>query len=85
MPAALEQLGLWHKPNAFSAEQLAGVIVLSVPMQERVIPAYFTGLNPREGAEIGRLVLLDFMPGNSETWFLGRAFRHLRRTMPQQR
>ena len=32
----------------------------------------------RDGLELGRFVLLDEVPGNGETWFLGRAFRFLR-------
>src|SRR5262249_56211241 len=33
----------------------------------------------RDGLELGRFVLLNEVPGNGETWFLGRAFRFLRR------
>lgn len=85
MPAARLQMGLLHKCSAFEREQLAGVIVFSVPMQEQAIPAWFDGLHPRLGIEIGRLVLVDSVPGNGETYFLGRAFRALRRELPEVR
>lgn len=31
-----------------------------------------------EAVELGRFVLLDSVPGNGETWFLGRCFEQLR-------
>lgn len=83
MPASRLQVGLMHKASAFASAQLAGVIVLSVPVQERAIPAWFDGLDPRLGIEIGRLVLDDSIPSNAETWFLGRTFRIMRRVMPE--
>ncbi len=82
MPAAQLTLGLFAKASRFHAEQLAGVLVFSVPVQEASIPAWLNGLSPRAGVEIGRLVLSDSVPGNGETFMLGRAFRHLRNRMP---
>lgn len=38
-----------------------------------------------EGVELGRLVLLDEVPGNGETWFLARAFEALRSEKPHVR
>lgn len=84
MPAARLQLGLMHKASAWQAEALAGVVVFSVPVQERAVPAWL-GLPPRLGIEIGRLVLLDNVASNGESWFLGRAFRLLRRLLPEVR
>jgi hypothetical protein len=75
-PAALFRIGLFGK-NA----ELEGVAVFSVPMNQRVIPSY-TGLAPNEGAELGRFVLLDSAPRNSETHFLGASFKLLRRERP---
>lgn len=77
------QVGLWHKASPFQAAQLAGVIAFSVPIQNSVIPAWFAGVPAREGVEIGRLALLDHVPGNGETFMLGRAFRLLRRALPE--
>lgn len=82
MPAARLQIGLMHKTSPFAAESLAGAIVFSVPVQERAVPAWLE-MPPRLGIEIGRLVLLDAVPGNGESWFLGRAFRLLRALLPE--
>lgn len=55
---------------------LVGVAVLGVPMHPRVLLAPFPDLVPyAESLELARLVLLDPVPGNGETWFLARAFR----------
>jgi len=85
MPPARLQLGLFSKPSRFETEQLAGVIVFSVPVQELAIPAWLDGMHPREGVEIGRLVLRDAVPSNGETWFLGRAFAALRSRLGEVR
>lgn len=75
-PAAVFRVGLFGA-NA----ELEGVAVFSVPMNQRVIPAY-TGIDAGEGAELGRFVLVDSAPRNSETHFLGEAFKLLRRERP---
>lgn len=84
MPAARLQLGLMHKASAWQAGALAGVVVFSVPVQERAVPAWLD-LPPRLGIEIGRLVLLDDVAANGESWCLGRAFRLLRQLLPEVR
>lgn len=83
--ASRMQVGLWHKPSPFQREQLAGVIAFSVPIQNACIPAWFGGVPANQGVEIGRLALLDHVPGNGETFTLGRAFRLLRQTLPEVR
>lgn len=76
-PAARFRAGLFeHWP--FHAPRLAGVAVFSVPMTQALIPKYL-GIAPEQGAELGRFVLLDEVPGNGESWFLARAFKLLRR------
>lgn len=85
MPAARQQIGLYEKPSPFQRERLVGAIVLSVPIQEQAIPAWLDGLEPRLGVEIGRLVLDDHVPGNGETWFLGKSFKLMRRLLPEVR
>lgn len=82
MPAARLQIGLRHKASRFQHDTLAGVLVFSVPVQEQAVPAWL-GLPPRLGIEIGRLVLLDAVPANGESWFLGRCFRLLRQRLPE--
>lgn len=68
-PAARLRYGL------YSASTLVGVAVLSVPAQRKVLSLPFPELEPyTESLELGRLVLLDEVPANAESWFLTRAF-----------
>lgn len=76
-PAARFRAGLFIK-DRFLRERLAGVAVFSVPMSQDIIPRWFDGLAPAAGAELGRLVLLDDVPANAESWFVARAFRLVR-------
>lgn len=65
-PAARLRFGLYRR------SELVGVVVLSHPVNALVLaPLPGVGL---ERAELGRLVLLDDVPGNGETWFLARCF-----------
>lgn len=81
-PAARLSLGLFG-PGPAGPSQLVGVATFSTPINERCV-ARHTGLaEPRAGADLGRFVLLDAVPGNGETWFLAGAFRLLRREKPQ--
>lgn len=73
-PAAAARFGLWDL--AGDEPELAGVAVLSVPASSRVLTNVFPGLEPYEQSlELGRFVLLDQVPANGESWFLGQAFR----------
>ena len=76
-PAARFRTGLFIQER-FTREQLVGVAVFSVPMSQHIIPRYFEGLEPNAGVELGRLVLLDEIAANAESWFVARAFRLLR-------
>lgn len=71
-PAARWRFGLYH------AGRLVGVAVFSHPCRDSVLTDAFPAATPREAVELGRLVLLDQVPGNGETWFLGRCFAALR-------
>jgi hypothetical protein len=71
-PAARRRFGLFHR------DRLVGVAVFSVPVNDRTITDALGIQDARDGLELGRFVLLDEVPGNGETWFLGRAFRLLR-------
>lgn len=71
-PAARRRFGLYR------GAQLAGVAVFSVPVNQAVIAAEL-GVPANDGTELGRLVLLDDVPANGETWFLGRCFAVLRK------
>ena len=73
-PAARFRAGLFRTGGT-----LCGVAVFSVPMQQKVIPAYAPDVLPNNGVELGRFVLLDDVQFNGETWFLSRAFKLLRK------
>ena len=69
-PAARERIGLYR------SGALVGVAVFSHPAQDKVL-----GCLPcpkTEAVELGRLVLLDDVPANGESWFIARAFAELR-------
>lgn len=69
-PADRLRYGLW------CAEFLVGVAVLSVPVNLVALTSVFPGLRPMYGSlELGRFVLLDEVPGNGESFFLGQVFR----------
>lgn len=70
-PAARYRFGLYW------GGLLVGVAVFSVPANDKVL-ACLPGA-PLENVELGRLVLLDRVPANAETWMLARCFEHLRR------
>ena len=45
--------------------------VLSTPVTPKTLPMVFPELDPSRAAELGRFVLLDRVPANAESWFLG--------------
>lgn len=70
-PAARVRMGLYRR------DELVGVAVFSQPAND-------LSLRPLPGGsatnlQLARFVLLDDVPANGETWFLARAFEHLRR------
>jgi hypothetical protein len=78
-PASRFRAGMFeHMP--FRRPRLVGVAVFSVPMAQTVVPKYLDTA-PNRGVELGRLVLLDEVPGNGESWALARSFRLLRREL----
>lgn len=78
-PAARFRAGMFEH-RAFHAPRLVGVAVFSVPMAQTVVPKYLD-TTPDRGVELGRMVLLDEVAANGETWFLARAFRLLRASL----
>ena len=58
----------------FDGHRLVGVAVLGEPMHPRVIIKPLPTLDSSNAAELSRLVLLDEVPANAETWFLRRVF-----------
>ncbi len=70
-PAARFRFGLYHGPF------LVGVAVFSHPCNDATLTNVFGG-SARDSVELGRFVLLDSVPANGETWFLGKCFEQLR-------
>lgn len=56
-------------------QRLVGVAVLGVPMRDEVITNPLPDLTRHTGAELSRLVLLDEVPSNGESFLLGKVFR----------
>lgn len=77
--AARLQVGLFRS-HPWRAAELVGVAVFSVPAGPKVLSRWLPGLS---AVELGRLVLLDDVPANGESWFVARAFRTLRRALPE--
>lgn len=57
---------------------LVGVAVFGVAPSMAAHRAVFGGLGLHEGITLGRLVLIDAVPGNGESWFVSRCFALLR-------
>ncbi len=79
-PAAVFRVGLWRVRE----RKLVGVAVFGVPMNGRVVPKW-TGYDRDQGCELSRLVLLDGVGFNGETWFLARCTQMLRTHKPHIR
>lgn len=82
-PAAQFRVGLMRKTGV-EASRLVGVAVFSIPINNRAITSH-TGLEQREGVELGRFLLLDECPYNSESWFLDKALGELKAARPNIR
>lgn len=57
--------------------RLSGVAVFSQPVNNKTLTNVFP-VDPLEACELGRLVLLDEVPGNGESWFVSKCFDRLR-------
>jgi hypothetical protein len=69
-PGDLQRYGL------YSLERLVGVAVLGNAGFKPVLTSAFPDLEPySESSELARLVLLDEVPANAESWFLAEVFR----------
>lgn len=69
--AAVRRFGLYR------GAELVGVAVYSMPWPH-VVAAAGLPFTAREVLELARFVLIDDVPGNGETWFLGRTRELLR-------
>jgi hypothetical protein len=70
-PAARYRFGLYRH------DELAGVAVFSHPCRNEVLTNVFPG-DAMASVELGRLVLLDDVKYNGESWFVARCFDCLR-------
>ena len=70
-PAARKRFGLYE------GAELVGVVVFSHPTNDKVLERL--PCDRLEGVELGRLVLLDRVPFNAETWTIARCFELLKR------
>lgn len=68
-PAARFRFGLYERTG-----ELVGVAVYSVPMTAAVLRPF----DAQAAVELGRLVLLDHVRANAESWFIAETFRRLR-------
>lgn len=64
--------GLWRR------SVLSGVAVFGPQPSENAHKLVFPTLDTHEGLTLGRLVLLDSVPGNGESYFVARCFELLR-------
>jgi hypothetical protein len=75
LPSTTYRYGLVEQFHTGEPE-LVGVATLGVPASRGVLTNVFPDLEPyRESLDFNRLVLLDKIPANAETWFCARAFR----------
>lgn len=72
-PVARKRFGLFEKGN------LVGVAVYSHPMSEKVITNVFGCEKASDGLELGRLVLLDAVLANAESFFVAECHRRLKK------
>lgn len=79
-PASRLSLGLFRQRQ--TGAELCGVCTFSVPVNNASIPLHTGFADPLRATDLGRLVLLDQVPANAESWFVAKAFRLLRREKP---
>lgn len=75
-PAARLRYGLHDLRANTGSAALVGVVVLGIPMSKKVLTNPFPTLEPyAESLELSRLILLDEVPANAESWFCAEVFR----------
>lgn len=71
-PAARRRFGLYRFGT------LVGVAVFSHPSNDKVLTSTFVNIDRLQAVELGRLVLLDDVAANGESYFVARCFEQLR-------
>jgi len=66
----------------FDGWDLVGVCAFATPSSENVCASVFGSEHKRSVTELHRLVLLDEVPKNSESWFISRALKELKKDRP---
>jgi len=66
----------------FDDERLIGVCAFATPCSEAVCASVFGVEYKRSVTELHRLVLLDEVPKNAESWFISRALKALKKDRP---
>jgi len=66
----------------FERLELVGVCAFATPCSENVCASVFGAEDKRSVTELHRLVLLDRMPKNTESWFISRALKQLKHDRP---
>lgn len=66
-----------HRFGLYKAGALVGVACFGPPPSMNAHRAVFPTLSIKEAVTLGRLVLLDDVPGNGESWFIARCFELL--------
>jgi hypothetical protein len=66
----------------FKNNELIGVCAFATPSSENVCSSVFGKEFKRSVTELHRLVLLDWVPKNSESWFIVRALKALKKDRP---
>lgn len=67
-----------HPFGLFHRAELAGVAVFGPTASKNAHAKIFPTLTQKEAVTLGRLVLLDGVPANGESWFVARCFELLR-------
>lgn len=67
-----------HRFGLYRSGELAGVALFGPPASMNAHRAVFPTLTISQAVTLGRLVLLDNVPGNGESWFVSRCFDLLR-------
>ncbi len=67
-----------HRFGLFDRGALVGAAVFGVAPSMAAHRSVFGALTMQQGVTLGRLVLVDAVPGNGESWFVARTFALLR-------
>lgn len=67
----------------FEEDELIGVLMFATPCSERVRASVFGSQYKDSVTELHRLHILDVTPKNTESWFISRCLKLLKRDKPQ--